>query len=290
MSLLGAAAGWFTKTALPWIGGQLFKAGVGTIANAASKWLSPAAQSSGQAASHAESTSWGGSNDAQNWDWAQQAANFNQQSADRRWQQQSIGQIGQMGFNALGSGLSYLANRQAMKDQQRFNAEQQKLAMDYNSAQAAMNRDFQERMASTQYQRAVKDLRAAGLNPILAYTNGGAAVPAGAMGAIGGGASSSALGMSAPSASGISGAQASMTAPNSWSQGSSSVSDYYMTQSMFYDALARVDTAAKKVADTDSKVKKQAQKQEKSLESQIKEQKKNPATYKRDYMKAWGMP
>lgn len=49
--------------------------------------------------------------------------------------------------------------------------------------QNQLNRDFQERMANTQWQRGVEDMKKAGINPLSAFTSAAGAVPVGSSGA-----------------------------------------------------------------------------------------------------------
>jgi len=53
-----------------------------------------------------------------------------------------------------------------------------------SAEQAAKQMDFQERMRETQYQTAMSDMKKAGLNPMLAASQGGAGTPTGAMGSV----------------------------------------------------------------------------------------------------------
>lgn len=71
---------------------------------------------------------------------------------------------------------------EGVKETNEANSAQALRSMEFSAEQAQKQMDFQERMSNTSYQRAMADMKDAGLNPILAYKQGGASSPAGASG------------------------------------------------------------------------------------------------------------
>ena len=92
----------------------------------------------------------------------------------------------QMGMfdGALGGIAGGVLGFLAADETNRSNRQLAQYQNEQSAAEAQRNRDWQERMSNTAYQRSVKDLSAAGLNPMMAYGSMGSSTPSGAVGAM----------------------------------------------------------------------------------------------------------
>ena len=220
-------------------------------------------QSSGgsisQGGGHSESGSQSGTNVQQVNDWLKQAYAYQGQEAAMQGKYNSQSMLKQMGYNTLQAIMQGV-----------YNHIENSVAMNYNSTEALANREWQEHMSSTAYQRAVEDMKKAGLNPILAFANGGASTPGGSAGTISG----ASMGLASSSALGVS--RSGGFVPNAYESSSWSQSDWYNAAQSWQQMLSSTQMtpyglakALTKVGDDTSKAIKKATpepKKEKSKE------------------------
>lgn len=195
---------------------------IGSVANAAGNigrlfggWgqtgqSQSAGRSTQQGGGQSQSMSKSGTNDEQVLQYLKGAYQYQNAEGQRQSQFNQRSMLEQMGYNTLGAITQGI-----------YNHIENSAAMNFNSTEAMKNRDWQEYMSNTAYQRAVEDMKKAGLNPILAFQNGGASTPGGSAGTISGAS------MGAPSASALGVSRASGFVPNSYSSESWSKSDWY---------------------------------------------------------------
>lgn len=205
-------------------------------------------QSQSQGGGQSSSSSEGGTNDQLIQDYLKQF--YNWQGGQNAFQSKTNRQnmLMQMGYNTLG------AIQQGI-----YNHIEQNAAMNYNSAEALANRQFQERMSSTSYQRAVEDMKKAGLNPILAFANGGASTPGGA------GATITGASMGMPSSSALGVSTMSGNVPTSYYSKSQSQSQWYQLAEAVGSQMSTSYSSPKQLTEDLLKTYKQMQKTEKTV-------------------------
>ena len=217
MSMVGAGANAISSIAgaVKNIGGAF--GGWGQTGNSQSQ-----GGSESQGGGHSESGSQAGTNIEQVQKWLQGAYQYQGAEGERQSQFNSSSMLKQMGYNTLSAIAQGI-----------YNHIENTAAMNFNSTEAMKNREWQERMSSTSYQRAVEDMKKAGLNPILAFANGGASTPGGSAGTISG----ASIGLASSSALGVS--RSGGFVPNAYSSSSWSESDWYNASKSWQQMLSQ---------------------------------------------------